>query len=166
MHLLGLISQAIGQMGSVDNCTIDISTRLCIPNVNELYQSHNKVNSIRQLLNHNDRFTVLDYMEETLQYLVLQRWFNINSAKVSINRLRYINGKVQIEQIFYISKQFGTCPISSLYHWRSIIREKQMSAEWAEVSNSSHWKIHQKISEFPTLDRNCELKLMTTGDRM
>jgi len=34
------------------------------------------------MLKHNDRSTALDYMEETLPYLALQGWYDIDSAKV------------------------------------------------------------------------------------
>jgi hypothetical protein len=34
------------------------------------------------MLKHNDRSTGLDYMEETLSYLALQGWYDIDSAKV------------------------------------------------------------------------------------
>jgi len=34
------------------------------------------------MLKHNDRCTGLDYMEETLSYLALQGWHDIDSAKV------------------------------------------------------------------------------------
>jgi len=35
------------------------------------------------MLKHNDWSTALDYMEETLSYLALQRWYDIDWAKVS-----------------------------------------------------------------------------------
>jgi len=69
-------------MGSGDNFTTDISERLHIANVKEAYRSSNKVNYIRQMFMHNDRCTGLDYMEETLSYLALQGWYDIDSAKV------------------------------------------------------------------------------------
>ena len=34
------------------------------------------------MLKHNDRCTGLDYLEETLSYLALQGWYNIDLAKV------------------------------------------------------------------------------------
>jgi hypothetical protein len=69
-------------MGSGDNFTTDISERLHIGNVKEAYQSTNKVSDIRQMLKHNDRSTGLDYTEETLSYLDLQGWYDIDSGKV------------------------------------------------------------------------------------
>jgi len=80
-HLVSHISESIRRMGSGDNFTTDISERLHIDNVKEAYRSTNKVNYIRQMLKHNDRSTALDYMEETLSYLALQGWYNIDSAK-------------------------------------------------------------------------------------
>jgi len=53
-------------MGSGHKVTPDISERLHIANVEEAYQSSNKVNYIRQMLKYNDWCTGLDYMEETL----------------------------------------------------------------------------------------------------
>jgi len=68
-------------MGSGDNFTTDISEWLHIANVEEAYRSSNKVNYIRQMLMHNDRFPGLDYMEETLSHLALQGWYDMDSAK-------------------------------------------------------------------------------------
>jgi len=82
MHLVSHISESIRRMGSGDNFTTDISERLHIANVKEAYRSSNKVNYIRQMLKHNDRCTSLDYMDETLSYLALEGWYNIDSAKV------------------------------------------------------------------------------------
>ena len=82
MHLVRHISESIRRMGSGDNFTTDISEQLHITNVKEAYRSTNKVNYIRQMLKHNDRCTGLDYMEETLSYLALQGWYDIDSAKV------------------------------------------------------------------------------------
>jgi hypothetical protein len=63
-------------MGSGDNFPTDISERLPIANVKVAYQSSNEVNYIRQMLKHND------YMEETLSYLALEGWYDIDRAKV------------------------------------------------------------------------------------
>jgi len=82
MHLVSHISESIRQMGSGDNFTTDITQRLHIGNVKDAYRSTNKVNYIQQMLKHNDRSTTLDYMEETLSYLGLQGWYDIDSAKV------------------------------------------------------------------------------------
>jgi len=75
-----------------------------------------------------------------------------------------ICGEVHAEPIFCVSKQFGTSPLSALYHSSYIIREKRMSAECAEVSNQPHSEMHQKTSEFPTLDSYSARKLKRTGD--
>jgi len=82
MHLVSLISESIRQMGSLDNFTTDISEQLHIGNVKEAYRSTNTVNYIQQMVKHNDRCTSLDYMKETLSYVALQCWYNIDSAKV------------------------------------------------------------------------------------
>jgi hypothetical protein len=67
-------------MGSGFNFTADISEQLHIANVKEAYRSSNKVNYIRQLFNHNDWGTGLDYMEETLSHLAFEGWYDIDSA--------------------------------------------------------------------------------------
>jgi hypothetical protein len=69
-------------MGSGDNFATDISEWLHVGNVTEAHQSTNKVNIIQQMLKHNGRCTGLDYMEETQSRLVLDGWYNIDSAKV------------------------------------------------------------------------------------
>jgi uncharacterized protein YutD len=63
-------------MGSGDNITTDSAQWLHIGNVKDAYQSTNIVNYIQQMLKHND------CMEETLSYLALQGWYNIDSVKV------------------------------------------------------------------------------------
>jgi len=47
----------------------------------EAYRSSKQFNFIWQMLKHNDRCTGLDYLEETLSYLALQGWYDIDSAK-------------------------------------------------------------------------------------
>ena len=84
MHLVSHVTESIQRMGSGENFTTDISERLHIANVKEVYQSSNKVNYIRQMLKHNDRCTGLDCMEETLSYLALEGWYDINPAEVGI----------------------------------------------------------------------------------
>ena len=81
MHLVSHISKSIWRMDSGDNFTTDISRRLHLANMKEAYRSSNKLNYIRQTLKHNDWCTQLHYMEETLPYLVLQGWYEIDSAK-------------------------------------------------------------------------------------
>jgi len=82
MDLVSHVSESIRRMGSGDYFTTDISERLHIAHVEEAYRSTNKVNYVRQMLKHNDHCTGLDYMEETLSYLALQGWYDIDSAKV------------------------------------------------------------------------------------
>ena len=82
MHLVSHIAEAIWRMGSGENFTTNISERLYIGNVKEAYQSTNKVNYIQQMFKYNNQCTGLDYMEETLSYLALQGWYNIDSVKV------------------------------------------------------------------------------------
>jgi hypothetical protein len=53
-----------------------------ICNVKVAYQSTNTVNYIRQMLKPNDWSTRLYYMDETLSYLAMQGWYDIDSAKV------------------------------------------------------------------------------------
>jgi len=81
-HLVSHISESIRRMGSGDNFTTDISEWLDIVNVKEAYRSTNKVNYIRQMLKHNDQSTALDSMEDTLSYLALQGWYDIDLAKL------------------------------------------------------------------------------------
>jgi len=71
MHLMSHISHSIRRIGSGDNFITHISERLHIRNVQEAYQSINKVNYIRQMIKHIYRSTAPDYMEETLSYLAL-----------------------------------------------------------------------------------------------
>jgi len=69
-------------MGSGDNFTTDIPERLHIAIVKEAYRSSDEVNYIRLMLKHNARCTGLAYMEETLSFLALEGWYDIDSAKV------------------------------------------------------------------------------------
>jgi len=82
IHHVSPISGSIWQMGSVVNFTTQIWERLHITNVKEADRSSNRVNCIRLILKHNDKCTALDYMEETLSYLALQGWYNIDCANV------------------------------------------------------------------------------------
>jgi len=69
-------------MGSGDNFTTYISEWLHIAKVKVAYRSSNKVNYIGQMFKHNDRCTGLDSIEETLSYLALEGWYDIDSANV------------------------------------------------------------------------------------
>jgi len=82
MHLVSHILESVRRMGSGDNVTTDISEWLHIANVKEAYWSSHKVNYIRQMLKHNDWCSSLDYMEETLSYLALAGWNDMDAAKV------------------------------------------------------------------------------------
>ena len=81
MHRMSHVSKSIGWMGSGYNFAFDICQRLQFINVKEAYRSSNTVNYIRQMLKHNDHCTGLEYIEETLSYLVLQGCYDIDSAK-------------------------------------------------------------------------------------
>jgi len=72
VHLVSHISDRIWRAGSGENFTKNLSELLHIGNTNEVDQSTNNVNYIRQVLQRNDWSTNLDCMEETLTYLVLQ----------------------------------------------------------------------------------------------
>jgi hypothetical protein len=73
------------------------------------------------MLKHNEQCTGLEYMEETLSYLALQAWYDIDSAKVLTYCPLPINGEVHPETIRYVSTQSRTSPLSALYHTRYII---------------------------------------------
>jgi hypothetical protein len=90
MNLGSQISEKIQRIGSCDNITTDISVRLHIAHVKEAYQFNNKVSYIGHMLKHTDWCTSLDYMEETLSYLALQGWYNVDSVNV-FNLLSAIN---------------------------------------------------------------------------
>jgi len=71
MHLVSNILQSIRWMGPGNNFCTDISKQVYIGNLKEEYRSTNKVSFIRQMLKHNDRFTSVDNMEDTLRYQAL-----------------------------------------------------------------------------------------------
>jgi len=117
MHPVSQISESIRRMGSRENFTTDISERLHIGNVKEAYRSTNKVNYIQQMLKHND------YMEETLSYLALQGWYDIDSAKV-FNLLSAADDRRNTRQAHLLrlhncQKEPFLGPISQqVHHWR------------------------------------------------
>jgi len=82
MHRVSHITESIWQMGCGDNVTTDISERRHVGNVKEAYWSTHKASYIQQRLKHNDWCTGPDYVEETLSYLALQGWHDIDSEKV------------------------------------------------------------------------------------
>jgi len=61
-------------MDSADNFTTNTLETLYIDKVTEAYQSTNTVNSIREILKHNNSCTGLDYMPEILSPLALQAY--------------------------------------------------------------------------------------------
>jgi len=135
MHLVSHISESIRRMGSGDNFTTDISEWLHIANLKEAYRSTNKVNYIRQMLKNNDWCTSLDYVEETLSYLALQGWYDIDSAKVfnilSATDKRRSTRRAHLLHLQTIEDEPIIHPVSQqLYH----LRETHV-CECAEVSN-------------------------------
>jgi len=82
MHLVSHILESIRRMGSGDHFKTDISEWLHIANVKVAYRSSNKLNYIQRMMKPNDRCTGPDYMAETLSYLALEGWYDIDSAKV------------------------------------------------------------------------------------
>ena len=122
-HRARHISESIRRTGSGDNFTTVISERLHMAIVKEAYQSSNKVNYIRQILKHNYRCTGLDYMEDTLSYLALQGWYDIDYATV-YNLLFATDKKRSTHRAHLIRLQIildepGICPVSQqVYHLR------------------------------------------------
>jgi len=82
MHLVCHISDPIHAMGSCDTFTANTSEQLSIGNINEAYQSTNTVNYFQKMFKNNDRYTSLDYTEETPLYNDIQDWYDIDSGKV------------------------------------------------------------------------------------
>jgi len=135
MHLVRPISESIWRMGSGNNFTTYISEWLHIGNVTEAYRSTNKVYYIRQMLKHNDRSTALDYMEETLSYLALQGWYDIDSAKVfnlpsAADKQQNTWGALLL-RLQHCQDEPFFCPVSPQVHH---LRETDVP-ECAEVSN-------------------------------
>jgi hypothetical protein len=164
MHLVCHISESIRWMDSNVNFTTYISEQLHIINVKEAYRSSNKLNWIWQMLKHNDQCTSRNYMEETVSYLAFEGWYIIDSA----NGFNILSATVKWQSSHRAHllrlTQSRTSPRSAQYHSRYIIWEKSMSVEYAEVSNQPHAEMHQKTSEFPTLDSYSVSKLRKTGD--
>jgi hypothetical protein len=90
MHIVNHIEESIWRMGSGDTFTTDIVEQRHLSIVKEADQSTNKLNYIQLMLMHNDRSTGLDYMENQLSYLALQRWNDIDSENV-FNLLSSVN---------------------------------------------------------------------------
>jgi len=75
------------------------------------------------MLKHNDRCTSLDYMEETLSYLALQGWYDIDSAKVfnllSATNKRRSTCRAHLLRLQTIEDEPIIRPVSQqLYHLR------------------------------------------------
>jgi hypothetical protein len=81
MHLGCHIWESIRWIGSGDNFTTNIAERLHIAHVKKEYWSSNKVNGIGQMIRHNDWYTGLDYMEETISYFALNGWYDVDSIE-------------------------------------------------------------------------------------
>src|SRR5437660_7717560 len=81
MQLLSHISGSICQMGSHDNFSTDVSELLHVEMVKEAYRSTKRVNFEEQMLWYNDRYTVLAYMVQTLEYLALHGSFDSDTAR-------------------------------------------------------------------------------------
>jgi hypothetical protein len=73
------------------------------------------------MLMHNNWFTGLDYMEETLSYLAHKGWYDIDSAKFSTYCPLPIKGESHPDPMCYVFKQFRTIPLSTLSHSRYIV---------------------------------------------
>jgi len=143
MHLVSHISESIWRMSSGDNFSTDISERLHIANVKEAYRSSNKVNYIRQMLKHNDPCTGLHYMEETLSYLALQGWYNIDSAKV-FNLLSATNTwrstcTAHLLRLQTIQDEPIIHPVlQQVYHLREMhVREVCRNIKWTSLRDGS-----------------------------
>jgi len=107
-------------MGSGNNFTPNTFERLHIGNVKEAYRSTKKVNYIQQMLKHNDRCTSLDYMEETLSYLALQGWYDIDSSKVfnllSAAEKRQNTRQAYLLHLHHWQKEPFFCPVLQQVH--------------------------------------------------
>ena len=71
MHLLCHYHKFITRMGAHNNFSTKISKLLHILNIKKVYHASNGVNFMLQLLQHNDRYTTIDYMEQILQWLAV-----------------------------------------------------------------------------------------------
>jgi len=84
MHLLSHISESIWHMHTGDNFTNNNSEYLKMGNSKEACLSANIVICMLDIHKHIAWCTGLHYMEEMQSFLDLQRWYNINTAKVFI----------------------------------------------------------------------------------
>jgi len=120
MNLVSHISQSIQRIGSRDNFATDISEQQYIVKLKEVYRSTKKVNYIRQMLKHNDRSTGLDYVEETLSYLALQGWYDMDSAKafhrLSAANTRWSTYRAHLQHLQHCQDELFFCPMSQQVH--------------------------------------------------
>jgi len=80
MHHVREMEESIRRIGSGHNSNTNRCEWLHIGNVKEAYRSTNKADYIQQMQNHNNQCTSLDYMQQTLSYLALQCWYDIDSV--------------------------------------------------------------------------------------
>jgi len=144
MHLLSHISESIGRMGSGDNFTTNISKHLHIGNVKQAYSSTNKVNYIRQMLEHNDQCTGLDCMEETLSHLALEGWYDSDSANVfnllSATDTQRNTHRAHVCCLLYCQEEPYFRPVSQQVHdlSESLVRRVCRSIEFTSLRDA--WK--------------------------
>jgi len=152
------------QIGSGDKFTNNISEQLHIAKMNEAHQSNNIVDSIWQMLKHNDQCTGHHYMEELQSYPALPGWYNIESAKV-FNILSITNKWQSTFTVHLLS-------LETIQHKPDLHRISQQVYdlrdthvhECAEVSIYPHLEMHQKILEFQHLDSYFAHQLKRTWD--
>jgi len=139
MHLIRHISKSIWRMGSADNFITNVSERRHRSNVTDAYRSSNKVNDIRQMLKHNDWCPGLHYMEETLSYLALEGWYDIDSANVfnllSATDKQQSPCRAHLLRLQTIQDEPIIRPVSQqLYH----LREKHVRRVCRSIISTSH----------------------------
>jgi len=81
-QLVSQIPRWIWCIGSSDNFSTDISEQWHSCNVQEVYRCTIKVSYTGQMMQFNDHCTCLDDIEETPEYLALEDWYNVDTAKV------------------------------------------------------------------------------------
>ena len=156
MYLVWHILESIRWMGSGDNFTTGISERLHIANVKEAYPSSNKVNYIRQMLEHNDQCTGLDYVEETLTHLALDGWYDIDPAQVfnlmSATDKRRSTRRAHLLRLQTFQDEPIISPVSQqLYHLREThVRRVCRSIKLISLRDASE---HFRIPNFGQLFR-------------
>jgi len=76
------MSDSVRRIDSFNSFNTNISTRLPISDVKVVYSSTHNVDYIWQMLKYNDCCICLDNVEETLLYVAIQDWFDIDSVNV------------------------------------------------------------------------------------